>query len=82
LEDTPDAVVLDLMMPEMDGFEVLKRLRDDERTSAIPVVILSARTAEADRARCVALGANDYLTKPFFPDELVERLDGLISAKR
>jgi len=82
LEDTPDAVVLDLMMPEMDGFEVLKRLRDDERTSAIPVVILSARTAEADRARCAALGANDYLTKPFFPDELVERLDGLISAKR
>ena len=76
LEDTPDAVVLDLMMPEMDGFEVLKRLRDDERTSAIPVVILSARTGEADRARCVALGANDYITKPFFPDELVDRLGG------
>jgi DNA-binding response OmpR family regulator len=82
LEDTPDAVVLDLMMPEMDGFEVLKRLREDERTRAIPVVILSARTGEADRARCVALGANDYLTKPFFPDELLDRLDGLISANR
>ena len=46
------------------------------------MVILSARTGEADRARCVALGANDYLTKPFFPDELVDRLEGLISAKR
>ena len=46
------------------------------------MVILSARTGEADRARCAALGANDYLTKPFFPDELVDRLDGLISAKR
>ena len=82
LEDTPDAVVLDLMMPEMDGFEVLKRLRDNERTSHVPVVILSARTGEAVRARCVALGANDYLTKPFFPEELIECLDDLISAAR
>jgi DNA-binding response OmpR family regulator len=81
LADTPDAVVLDLMMPEMDGFEVLKRLRDDERTSEVPVVILSARTGEADRARCVALGANDYITKPFFPEELVDRIDELIAAK-
>jgi DNA-binding response OmpR family regulator len=78
-EEAPDAVVLDLMMAEMDGFEVLRRLRADERTSEIPIIILSARTSKAERARCAALGANDYITKPFIPDQLVERIDDLIA---
>ncbi len=78
LADTPDAVVLDLMMPGMDGFEVLRRLREDERTSDVPVLVLSARTGQAERARCATLGANEFVAKPFFPDELAAKIEDLI----
>ena len=70
----PDLVVLDLLMPRMDGFETLKELRS---FSAVPVVILSAKGADADKIKGLGLGADDYLQKPFNPDELVARIDQL-----
>jgi two-component system KDP operon response regulator KdpE len=70
----PDLVVLDVLMPKMDGFETLKRLRT---FSNVPVIILSARGADTDRIKGLALGADDYLAKPFNPDELVARLEAL-----
>ena len=70
----PDLVVLDVMMPKMDGFETLKELRT---ISSVPVIILSARGANADKVKGLALGADDYLAKPFSPDELVARIEAV-----
>jgi len=70
----PDLVVLDIMMPEMDGFEVLTNLR---QFSAVPVIILSARDANIDKIKGLDLGADDYLSKPFHPDELVSRIEAI-----
>jgi two-component system KDP operon response regulator KdpE len=68
----PDLIVLDLIMPKMDGFEMLKELRS---FSAVPVVILTARGADIDKIKGLTLGADDYLAKPFNPDELVARIE-------
>ena len=70
----PDLIVLDLIMPKMDGFETLKELRS---FSAVPVIILSARGADADKIKGLGLGADDYLPKPFNPDELVARVEAV-----
>ena len=70
----PDLMVLDLIMPRMNGFEVTKALR---RFSAMPVIILSARGADADKIIGLNLGADDYLAKPFNPDELVARIEAV-----
>ena len=70
----PDLVVLDLLMPVMDGFEVLKELRS---FSSVPVIILSARGEDADKIKGLGLGADDYLPKPFNPDELVARIEAV-----
>jgi len=70
----PDLVVLDVMMPKMDGFETLKELRT---FSSVPVIILSAKGANADKVKGLALGADDYLAKPFSPDELVARIEAV-----
>ncbi len=70
----PDLVVLDVVMPGMDGFETLKRVR---AVSAVPVIILSAKGANADKVRGLGLGADDYLAKPFSPDELVARIEAI-----
>jgi DNA-binding response OmpR family regulator len=70
----PDAIVLDLMLPEMDGFEVCRYLRRDPLTAAIPIIMVTAKAAEVDRILGLELGANDYLTKPFSPRELVLRI--------
>ena len=64
-EDKPDLILLDIMMPGMDGFEVLEHLKASPDTADIPVVILSAKKGEDDWARGLGLGAADYLTKPF-----------------
>ena len=70
----PDLIVLDLLMPRMDGFETLKELRS---FSAVPVIILSAKGADVDKIKGLGLGADDYLPKPFNPDELVARIEAV-----
>jgi two-component system KDP operon response regulator KdpE len=67
----PDLVVLDVMMPEMNGFEALKQIR---ASYSVPVIVLSARESSADKVKGLDLGADDYLAKPFSPDELVKPL--------
>ena len=67
----PDVITLDVVMPRLDGFGTLARLRADEGTASIPVVLVTGRALAADRARGEALGADAYLTKPFEPAELV-----------
>jgi two-component system phosphate regulon response regulator PhoB len=70
----PDLIVLDLMLPELDGLEVCKLLRRDSKTSAIPIIMLTARAGEMDRIVGLELGAVDYVPKPFSPRELVLRV--------
>lgn len=70
----PDLVVLDLLMPKMDGLEMLDRLRG---FSSVPVVVLSAKGSDIDRIKGLKLGADDYLPKPFNPDELVARIEAV-----
>ena len=74
----PDAVVLDVMMPKMDGLEVARRLKDDPDTQGIPIILLSAKAQQADIQAGTATGAEDYLTKPFDPLELLQRVGALI----
>lgn len=80
--DAPDAVVLDAMMPVIDGYEVLRRLRGDPATAGIPVVMLTARKGEQDIMAGLELGADDYMVKPFIPEELIMRLSRLVGAAR
>ncbi len=70
----PDLILLDLMLPEVDGLEVCKLLRRDAKTSAIPIIMLTARASEIDRIVGLELGATDYVPKPFSPRELVLRV--------
>jgi two-component system phosphate regulon response regulator PhoB len=70
----PDLILLDLMLPEMDGLEVCKLLRRDAKTSAIPIIMLTARASEIDRIVGLELGATDYVPKPFSPRELILRV--------
>ncbi|NQW02737.1 MAG: response regulator transcription factor [Acidobacteria bacterium] len=74
----PDAIVLDLMLPGMDGLQVCQALRADVATAAIPIIMLTARGEESDRIRGLELGADDYVTKPFSPKELVARVGALL----
>jgi len=76
--DCPTLIVLDLMLPGISGYEVLERLRADERTKHIAVLMLTARREEHDRIRGLTLGADDYLTKPFSPHELVLRVGAIL----
>ena len=78
LSASPDLIILDLMLPEVDGLEVCKLLRRDPHTKAIPIVMLTARAGEIDRVLGFELGADDYVTKPFSPRELVLRVKALL----
>ncbi len=78
-ERRPDVIVLDLMLPGMTGYEVLETLKGDEETSAIPVLVLTAKSLRADRERSHGLGASGFLTKPFMPSELCELVESLVS---
>lgn len=75
----PDLVVLDVMLPEMDGFEVCKLLRREPDTARIPVIMLTAKAAEVDRVLGLELGADDYVVKPFSPRELLLRVRKLLA---
>ncbi|MCX6552942.1 MAG: response regulator transcription factor [Acidobacteria bacterium] len=77
-ERVPDLVVLDLMLPRVDGLDVCRTLRRSTATRAVPIIMLTARSGEADRIAGLELGADDYVTKPFSPNELVARVGALL----
>src|SRR5437867_10930626 len=74
----PDLVVLDLMLPQLDGLEICRALRNNEKTADIPIIMLTARAEESDRIVGLELGADDYIAKPFSPNELVARARALL----
>ncbi|MES2201073.1 MAG: response regulator transcription factor [candidate division FCPU426 bacterium] len=80
--ESPDLAVLDVMLPGMDGWELLRRLRQDKKTAVMPVIMLTARGDETDKVLGLELGADDYLTKPFSPKELVARVRALLRRSR
>lgn len=81
-DEQPALVILDLMLPELSGFEVLERLRGDRALSDTPVLMLTARRDEPDRVQGLSLGADDYLVKPFSPQELVLRVRNILRRTR
>src|ERR1051325_4342137 len=78
---SPNLIILDLMLPEVDGLDVCKVLRRDRATAGIPIVMLTAKASETDRVLGLELGADDYVTKPFSPRELVLRVKRLLRAE-
>src|SRR6266545_5427320 len=74
----PDLLVLDLMLPHLDGLEICRRVRANEHTANIPIIMLTARAEESERIVGLELGADDYLAKPFSPNELVARVRALL----
>ena len=80
-EVTPDIVILDVMMPVMDGFEVLRELKSEQVTAGIPAIMLTAREMEEDVLKGFDLGAVDYMTKPFSPSELAARVNANLNCK-
>ena len=77
-KEHPDLILLDLMLPEMGGLEVCKAVKNDTKTAAIPIIILTARAQEADKIVGLELGADDYVTKPFSPRELIARIKAVL----
>ncbi|MGD8376149.1 MAG: response regulator transcription factor [Acidobacteriota bacterium] len=80
-QNLPDLVILDLMLPEMSGMEVLKALRHDENTRQIPIILLTAKRDDLDRVLGFELGADDYVTKPFNPREMVLRARAILKRR-
>jgi len=76
--ERPDLVVLDLMLPGIDGLEVMRRIREQDRRSRTPIILLTAKGEESDRIIGLRLGADDYVVKPFSPAELVARVDAVL----
>ncbi len=76
--EKPDIIVLDIMMPKMDGYEACKRIKADPQTQDIPVILLTAKGREVDRKLGAEAGADDYVVKPFSPGRLIERVEGFI----
>lgn len=72
--ELPDAVVLDIMMPDIDGYEVCRKLKLNPDTRGIPIIFLTARSGQQHIERGLSLGAQGYITKPFTPDELIDKL--------
>jgi len=77
--ELPDVIILDVMMPGLDGWQVAERLREDEATSRIPIVFLTARAEPRDRVRGLDAGGIQYVTKPFNPIDLAPLLHGLLA---
>jgi DNA-binding response OmpR family regulator len=79
--EKPDLAVLDVMMPKLDGFELTRRLRAEEGTSRMPIILLTARAQDADVDRGFDSGADDYLRKPFSPQELSTRVQAILGRR-
>lgn len=79
MAERPDVILLDVMMPGLDGWHVAEQLIDDQRTSDIPIIFLTARAEFRDRARGLDIGGVDYVTKPFNPVELADLVRGLLA---
>lgn len=77
-ETVPDLLILDVMMPFLSGIDVLEQIRSDPNTKSIPVILLTAKSLELDTERGFAAGANDYVTKPFSPRELLSRIQAVL----
>jgi DNA-binding response OmpR family regulator len=78
---SPDLAVLDVMMPKLDGFELTRRLRADEATSGIPIILLTAKAQDGDVERGFDVGADDYIRKPFSPQELRARVHAILARR-
>jgi DNA-binding response OmpR family regulator len=81
LRHRPELAVLDLMMPKIDGYELTRRLRELDETRAMPVILLTARAQESDVARGFEAGADDYIRKPFSPQELRARVQAILGRR-
>ncbi len=77
-QKTPDIIISDVVMPKMDGFELCRRLRADPKLAKVPIIMLTSRSQSQDKVRGLDLGADDYLTKPFDPQELEARIRALL----
>lgn len=82
LKEKPGLVMLDVMLPGIDGFEICHRLRDDPQTSHLPILMLSGKAQEIDKATGLKVGADDYLTKPVSPSEATSRVRTLLAQKK
>ena len=81
VKEQPDLAVLDVMMPKLDGFELTRRLRAEETTSRMPIILLTAKSQDADVQRGFEAGADDYIRKPFSPDELRARVQAILGRR-
>ncbi|MHB9094540.1 MAG: response regulator transcription factor [Eubacteriales bacterium] len=81
IKNKPDLIILDIMLPEMDGLEVCRKLKANDETAAIPILMLSAKSEEIDKILGLEMGADDYLTKPFSPRELIARIKARLRRK-
>jgi two-component system, OmpR family, alkaline phosphatase synthesis response regulator PhoP len=79
--DLPDLIILDVMLPGMDGFEICSRLKHDPPTAQIPILMFSAKAQEIDKDTGIKVGADDYLTKPSAPSEILNRVEKLLAKK-
>ncbi len=78
--ETPDLILLDLLLPKVDGFEVLKKLKGQDKNNNIPVIVLTAKAEEEDKKKVLSLGADDYMTKPFKPQQLWDKIKQYLPA--
>lgn len=81
-KERPDLIILDIMLPIMDGFEVCRTIRNNDGMAHIPIIILSAKSRETDKVVGLELGADDYVTKPFSPRELIARMRAILRRRR
>jgi CheY-like chemotaxis protein len=80
-KNPPDLILLDIMMPGISGYEVCKKLKDDKKTSYIPIVMVSALTEKSEKIKCIEAGADDFLSKPVDVNELMVRVKSLLRIK-
>ena len=81
-EQKPDIILLDIEMPRMDGYEFASHVRNDERFSAVPIIMITSRVGDKHRARAIELGVNDYLGKPYQDSQLLEAIQRLLEEQR